>query len=269
MAEASNIGSKSSRWSLQGLTALVTGGSKGIGYAIVEELAGLGARVHTCSRNEAQLNESLHEWSAKGYHVTGSVCDMASRPQREDLIAKVSGLFNGKLDILVNNVGTNFQKETTEVTEEDFRFLVSTNLESAFHISQLAYPLLKSSEAASVVFISSIAGVVSVDMKGTIYSAAKGAINQLTRNLACEWAKHNIRTNCIAPGPIKTSLAERVLNLDGEAKLVDAFVSRTPLGRMGEAGEVSSIVAFLCMPAASYITGQTICVDGGLTVNAV
>ncbi|KAL1361798.1 hypothetical protein AAHE18_03G031000 [Arachis hypogaea] len=261
MAEASNIGSKSSRWSLQGLTALVTGGSKGIGYAIVEELAGLGARVHTCSRNEAQLNESLHEWSAKGYHVTGSVCDMASRPQREDLIAKVSGLFNGKLDILVNNVGTNFQKETTEVTEEDFRFLVSTNLESAFHISQLAYPLLKSSEAASVVFISSIAGVQKVNNTR--------AINQLTRNLACEWAKHNIRTNCIAPGPIKTSLAERVLNLDGEAKLVDAFVSRTPLGRMGEAGEVSSIVAFLCMPAASYITGQTICVDGGLTVNAV
>ncbi|MED6217260.1 hypothetical protein PIB30_016072 [Stylosanthes scabra] len=118
MAEAANIGSRSSRWSLQGLTALVTGGSKGIGYAIVEELAGLGARVHTCSRNEAQLNESLHQWSAKGYHVTASVCDVASHPQRQELIAKVSGLFNGKLDILVNNVGTNIVKETTEIKKK-------------------------------------------------------------------------------------------------------------------------------------------------------
>ncbi|MED6120947.1 hypothetical protein PIB30_025573 [Stylosanthes scabra] len=266
MAEAANIGSRSSRWSLQGLTALVTGGSKGIGYAIVEELAGLGAKVHTCSRNEAQLNESLHQWSAKGYQLTGSVCDMASRPQREELIAKVSGLFNGKLDILVNNVGTNIVKETTEITEEDFKFLVSTNVESAFHMSQLAYPLLKCSEAASIVFISSVAGVVSVDMRGTIYSATKGAINQLTRNLACEWAKHNIRTNCIAPGPIKTNLAEKHLK---EVKVMNGFLSRTPLGRIGEVEEVSSIVAFLCMPGASYITGQTICVDGGLTVNGL
>ncbi|MED6120948.1 hypothetical protein PIB30_025574 [Stylosanthes scabra] len=264
MAEAANNGSRSRRWSLQGLTALVTGGSQGIGYAIVEELAGLGAKVHTCSRNQAQLNESLHQWSTKGYHVTASVCDMASRAQRQELIAKVSGLFNGKLDILVNNVGTNIIKETTEITEEDFRFLVS--VESAFHMSQLAYPLLKSSEAASIVMISSVAGVVSVDMRGTIYSATKGAINQLTRNLACEWAKHNIRTNCIAPGPIKTTLADKHLK---EVKVMSGFLSRTPLGRIGEAEEASSIVAFLCMPGASYITGQIICVDGGLTVNCL
>ncbi|MED6217261.1 hypothetical protein PIB30_016073 [Stylosanthes scabra] len=134
-------------------------------------------------------------------------------------------------------------------------------------MSQLAYPLLKSSEAASIVFISSIAGVVSVDTRGgTVYSATKGAINQLTRNLACEWAKYKIRTNSIAPGLIKTPLAEM---LQKEEKVLDGFVSRTPLGRIGEAEEVSSIVAFLCMPGASFITGQTICVDGGLTVNGV
>ncbi|KAL2328789.1 hypothetical protein Fmac_022216 [Flemingia macrophylla] len=103
MADA-NIGSKNiSRWSLHGMTALVTGGSKGIGYATVEELAQLGATVHTCSRNEAQLNESLRQWAAKGYRVTRSVCDMTSRAERKELITRVSSEFNGKLNIIVND----------------------------------------------------------------------------------------------------------------------------------------------------------------------
>ncbi|XP_027356002.1 tropinone reductase homolog At2g30670-like isoform X1 [Abrus precatorius] len=262
MAEA-NIGS---RWSLQGMTALVTGGSQGIGYAIVEELAQLGATVYTCSRNHSQLNESLHEWATKGYKVMGSVCDVSSRANREELITRVSSEFNGKLDILVNNVGTNIQKPTMEYTGEDFSFLVNTNLESAFHISQLAHPLLKASETASIIFISSIAGVASINVGSVVYSATKGAMNQMTKNLACEWAKDNIRTNCVAPGAIRTPTGDKHFK---DEKLNNAFTSRTPLGRIGDSNEVSSLVAFLCLPAASYITGQTICVDGGLTVNTI
>ncbi|KAG4967209.1 hypothetical protein GLYMA_12G059300v4 [Glycine max] len=255
-----------SRWSLQGMTALVTGGSKGIGYAIVEELAQLGATVHTCARNEAELNESLNEWNTKGYRVTGSVCDVASRAERQDLIARLSSEFNGKLNILVNNVGTNIWKDLLEYTEEDFLFLVNTNLQSAFHLCQLAHPLLKASEAASIVFISSIGGVVSINLGSVVYSATKGAMNQMTKNLACEWAKDNIRTNCVAPGMIRTPAADEYLK---EGKIANAYIPRTPLGRFGEGDEVSSVVAFLCLPAASYVTGQIICVDGGFTVNGL
>nr|XP_011459242.1 PREDICTED: tropinone reductase homolog At1g07440-like isoform X2 [Fragaria vesca subsp. vesca] len=214
------------RWSLEGMTALVTGGTKGIGYAIVEELAGLGARVHTCSRNEAQLHECLSQWKKKGLHqVTGSVCDVVSKIHREELIHRVSSLFHGKLNIL---------------------------------------PLLKASSAGNIILLSSVAGVVSIGKVGSIYGATKGAMNQLAKNLACEWAKDNIRINSVAPWFIRTPLVEPLLS---DEKFSEAVISRTPLERIGEPEEVSALVAFLCLPAASYITGQTICVDGGMTIN--
>uniref|UniRef100_A0A803PUE9 Uncharacterized protein n=1 Tax=Cannabis sativa TaxID=3483 RepID=A0A803PUE9_CANSA len=252
----------SHRWSLDGMTALVTGGTSGIGYAIVEELCGLGAIVHTCSFNEAQLSECLSTWESKGFRVTGSVCDLLNPSQREELIHKVSYLFDGKLNILINNVGTTYIKPTLEYTAKDVSFLMGTNFEAAYNISQLAHPLLKASGIGSIVFVASVAGVLAVNV-GSLYGAAKGAIIQLTKNLACEWAKDNIRINAVAPWFIRTPLVEPLFS-EGFTKEVNA---RTPLGRIGEPKEVSSAVAFLCMPAASYITGQTVGVDGGMAVN--
>nr|GFA79668.1 tropinone reductase homolog At5g06060-like [Tanacetum cinerariifolium] len=209
----------------------------------------LGASVYTCSRNEAELNNMLQRWTAKGFDVTGSVCDVAIRSQRQQLIETVSSRFSGKLNILVNNVGTYIKKPTTEFTEEDYSMIMATNLESCYHISQLAHPLLKASGCGRIVFISSVAGLLNAYI-GSLYSVTKGAINQLTRNLACEWAKDNIRSNCVAPWVTKTSLVEDVT---GNTELIDKMSSRTPLRRPGEANEVSSLVAFLCLPAASYI----------------
>ncbi|CAA7041556.1 unnamed protein product [Microthlaspi erraticum] len=253
---------QSRRWSLQGKTALVTGGTKGIGHAIVEELAGFGVTVHTCARDESHLNECLSEWKKKGFQVSGSVCDASSWTEREKLMQTVSSLFDAKLSILINNVGAIRSKPTLEHTADDFSFHISTNLESAYHFSQLAHPMLKPSGCGKIVIISSMAGVVSLSISSA-YSATKGAMNQLARSLACEWANDNIRVNAVAPGLIATPLVDDAFD-DG---FRNGMSSRKPLGRLGKPEEVASMVAFLCMPAASYITGQTICVDGGLTVN--
>jgi len=180
-------------------------------FAIVEELAGFGARVHTCSRNAAELEECRRRWEEKGLQVTISVCDVSVRGDREDLMATVRATFGGRLDILVNNAGQSMFKHTLECTGEDYARIMATNLESCFHLSQLAHPLLLAAAGGggSVVNISSIAGFIGLPALA-VYSMTKGAMNQLTRSLATEWASDSIRVNCVAPGGIRTDISSDV-----------------------------------------------------------
>ncbi|KAL0708353.1 hypothetical protein Bca4012_074779 [Brassica carinata] len=184
----------------------------------------------------------------KGFNVTGSVCDISSRADREKLMEAVSSPFYGTLNILLMSSLT---------------FSPSTHgLE--FYTDLLIHPLLKASGSGSIVFISSVAGVVSCSV-GSIYGATKGAISQMARNLACEWAGDNIRANTIAPGVIATPAAKTFILGEEFAKNIAPNI---PMRRAGEPEEVAGMAAFLCLPAASYITGQTICVDGDLSVHA-
>ncbi|XP_058003071.1 tropinone reductase homolog isoform X1 [Hevea brasiliensis] len=265
MAEA-ELNSREKRWSLKGMTAVVTGGTRGIGHAIVEELAGFEVAVHTCSRNQKELDQCLQEWKNKGFKVTGSVCDVSHRDQREKLMQTVSSIFTGKLNILVNNAGIALAKEAVEISPEDISFVIGINFESCYHLCQLSHPLLKASGNGSIINISSIVSIVATS-QSAIYAASKGALNQITKNLACEWAKDMIRVNAISPGLIKTPFVENLTESPELADYIYRLLCRIPMSRFGKPNEISSMVAFLCFPTASYITGQVITVDGGFTVN--
>lgn len=251
-----------SKWSLTGQKAVVTGGSKGIGRAVALELARLGAEVCAVARNDSDLQALSEEAHQSGLILRVLAADLGVASGRTALLQHIDTTLGG-IDILVNNVGMNIRRRATEYSEAEIATIFATNLESAFSLSRGLHAALCSSAKAgrhpSVVNITSIGGVRAL-RSGVPYAMTKAAMIQMTKNLACEWAQEGIRVNAVAPGYIDTPLAKPVLE---NPETLSVVLSRTPLGRIGTPEEVAGAVAFLCMDAASYVTGHCLAVDGG------
>lgn len=247
-------------WSLQGKKTLITGGTKGIGLAITRDFLELGAEVLVVARNTKSIQGKLKN-SANLFTVEGDLTDSSVR---KILVQKIEENW-GKLDVLVNNVGSNLRKKFVEYSEEEYRQVFETNLFSMMELTRLCYPLLKKSGNASVINIASVAGTFDV-LSGPPYGITKAGIIQFTRHLTAEWSADNIRVNTISPWYIETPLSKPVLE---QPERLEKIMARTPMGRIGQPEEVSALACFLAMDKSSYITGQNIMVDGGMSVKGL
>lgn len=247
---------------LENKVAIVTGGARGIGLAIAGRLASDGARVVIADIDEDGGSRAVEEVGAYGA-VRFIRCDVGDKADVDNLVAATVAAW-GSIDILVNNAGIAHGGDFLDVSEEDFDRVLRVNLKGMFLVGQsVARQMVRQIEAGgepgAIVNMSSINAVVAITSQVS-YSISKGGVNQLTKVMALALAPYDIRVNAVGPGTVNTDMAASVVR-GGAARM--RVLSRTPLGRFGEANEIAAIVAFLACDEASYMTGQTIYADGG------
>ena len=248
-------------FNLKGKVALVTGGSKGLGKAMARALAEAGADILISSRHENELRSALDD-ILRGTGRSGRfvVADMSRRDDVSRL-AKTSLELMGRVDVLVNNAGTNKPQAIDAISDEAWDEVLQINLTSVMALTRALVPQMKERRWGRIIHISSVMGFLSKAKRNT-YSATKAALLGLARASALDLGEHGITVNCIAPGPFLTDLPGGLLS-DAEKQ---AFADHTALGRWGDPKELAGPVLLLASDAGSYITGQTIIVDGGFVI---
>jgi Tropinone reductase 1 len=248
------------KWRLDGQRALVTGGSSGIGLAVAQELAALGCELVLLARNIERLEQARAAVLQQHplCHIELISADLADAQARE----RVAASLQPPLNILINNAGFNIRKRVEDLSLEEYLRVQDVNLVSCFEMCRLLHPELRRSTPSAVVNVASVAGLTHL-RTGAPYGMSKAAMIQLTKNLAVEWAVQGIRVNAVAPWYIDTPLARQVLK---DESYRQAVLDRTPMQRIGKVDECAAAVAFLCLPASSYITGHCLSVDGGFSV---
>lgn len=249
----------SKQFDLSGRVAIVTGGNGGIGLGMAEGLARAGAAVVVAGRKAAKSAAAVKALEALGAKAAAVEADVTKQDACKALIAAALARF-GRVDILINNAGTNIRKQPQEYTLEEWNSVLETNLTSAFLCSQAAYPAMLKSGGGKIINIGSMLSIFGAAFAGP-YGASKGGIVQLTKSLACAWAKDNIQVNSVLPGWIDTELTRAARR--EVAGLHERVLARTPAGRWGDPADFSGIAVFLASGASDFVTGTAITVDGG------
>jgi len=247
---------------LTGQVAVITGSSRGIGRSIAETMASLGAKVVISSRKAEACEKVAAGIAAAGGEAAVIPCNISRKDEVETLVEESRTRF-GRIDILVCNAAVNpVYGPLADLPDEAFDKVMGSNVKSNLWLCNLVIPEMAARGDGAVVIVSSIAGIRGTGVLGA-YGISKAADFALARNLAVEWGPKNVRVNCIAPGLVKTDFARALWeNPDNLA----ARNAQTPLRRIGEPHEIGPIAAFLASPAASFITGQVIVADGGVTI---
>jgi NAD(P)-dependent dehydrogenase (short-subunit alcohol dehydrogenase family) len=252
------------RFDLTGRSAIVTGGGTGLGLVFAEALAEAGANVVLCGRDAARCETAAAELErAHGVRAIGMRCDVRSQDEAAAVVERaVSEL--GRIDVLVNNAGTAWGAPAEDFPLEGWQKVIDVNLTGLFRFTQLVGRVMIEQGGGKIVNVASVAafgGAPPELMDAVAYSASKGGVVSLTRDLAVKWARHGITVNAIAPGWFPTEMSRRVLERSG-----DAFLRRIPLGRFGAPDDLKGVVVLLASGASDFITGQTLIVDGGQSV---
>jgi gluconate 5-dehydrogenase len=246
---------------LSGKVALVTGAYRGLGFAIAQGLARAGAKVVLNGRRQAALDSAAESLRGEGLEVSTSAFDVTDRSAIDAGVAAIAA-HDGEIDILVNNAGIQRRGAFVGFPQEQWDEIIATNLTAPFAVSQAVLPAMIAKKRGKIVHIASL---MSEMARPSVvpYTAAKGGVRQLTRGMAVELAPHNIQVNAIAPGYFATEMNRALID---DADFSAWLCKRTPAGRWGQPEELAGIAVFLASSASSYMTGQLLIVDGGMSV---